>query len=198
MIGRHPDLYRRYFGQKRMMWNGVLQASHDPTVGIVPGADGIKTGHTNEAGYNFLGSAVRGGRRLVMVVAGAKSEQQRANASRALLEWGYSAWDTRKLFAAQALAGEAKVQGGDARHVGLAAPQAIFATFPKGEQPALSLRIIYKGPLKAPIAKGAEVAELEIRAGDAAPSRVPLVAATSVGKAGWLDRIVNGVMGLFA
>ena len=70
LITRHPALYRRYFGQKRMEWHHVTLQSHDPTVGVVAGADGIKTGYTREAGYNFLGSAERRGRRLVMVIGG--------------------------------------------------------------------------------------------------------------------------------
>ncbi|MBW8755371.1 MAG: D-alanyl-D-alanine carboxypeptidase, partial [Sphingomonadales bacterium] len=117
LITRHPQLYRRYFRQKRMTWDGVTQASHDPTMGVVPGADGIKTGHTDEAGYNFLGSATRDGRRVIMVVAGAHSEAERAAASRALLEWGFAEWQARPLFAANRTVGEARVQGGDARQV---------------------------------------------------------------------------------
>ena len=72
MVGRYPELYHRYFGQKQLTWNGRTQLNKDPVTGIVAGADGIKTGHTAEAGYNFLGSAERDGRRLVMVVAGAQ------------------------------------------------------------------------------------------------------------------------------
>jgi len=198
LIARHPALYHQYFGQKQMLWNGVMQASHDPTIGQVPGADGIKTGHTGEAGFNFLGSAIRDGRRLVMVIAGAHSEEERAKASRALLEWGFSAWDSRQLFADHAPIGTAQVQGGAARQVGLEALQTLFASWPKGENAAISLKIIYKGPLIAPITKGAEVAELEIRAGNAPPSRVPLVAAASVAKAGLFDRLRNGLMSLLA
>jgi D-alanyl-D-alanine carboxypeptidase (penicillin-binding protein 5/6) len=77
MIHRHPDYYRRYIGQKGMTWNGITQPNHDPTLGIVEGADGIKTGFTGEAHYNFLGSAVRGKRRLVMVLAGVETPKER-------------------------------------------------------------------------------------------------------------------------
>ena len=197
LIGRFPDGYRRYFGQKTMDWHGVRLQSHDPTVGVVAGADGIKTGFTREAGYNFLGSAVRGDRRLVMVIAGAASEAQRAAASRALLEWGFQAWDSRRLFAANAAAGEAKVQGGHDRSVALAARQPIYATFPRGTRPRMTLTIRYKGPLVAPVMEGTEVAELEIAMDGAPAGRLPLIAAHSVGTANWLDRMVNGVLGLF-
>ncbi len=198
IITRHPDLYHRYFGQKQFTWNGVTQHNHDPTVGVIPGADGIKTGHTNEAGYNFLGSAMRDGRRLIMVIGGARSEEERTAASRALLEWGFTAWRSQPLFARGALVGEAWVQGGDARRVGLLAPRAISTVLPSGTGKLADLSIVYRGPLVAPLAKGAQVAELEIRVDGLPPSRLPLVAADSVGKAGPLDRLWNGLMGLFS
>lgn len=198
MITRHPELYRRYFGQKRMTWNGQVLQSHDPTVGVVPGADGIKTGFTREAGYNFLGSAERQGRRLVMVVAGAKSEAQRAVASRTLLEWGFSAWAARPLFAAQTPIAKAHVQGGAARELPLVAPTPVYAVVPRGGSEPISLRVVYQGPLVAPIAKGATVAELEVRVGTMPPGRVPLQAAEAVAVAGPLDRIVNGLVRIFS
>jgi D-alanyl-D-alanine carboxypeptidase (penicillin-binding protein 5/6) len=198
LVTRHPELYRHYFGQKRMVFGGVEQQSHDPTVGVVRGADGIKTGHTNEAGYNFLGSAERDGRRLIMVVAGAHSETERAAASGALLEWGFAEWRERPLFAANKPVATARVQGGNARQVPLVADRAIAAVFPKGETGAIALTLNYDGPLVAPIAKGAKIAELEIRAGNAPPNRLPLFAGTSVGKAGPIDRLINGVAGLFS
>lgn len=198
LILRHPELYRHYFGQKRMAWQGVTLQSHDPTVGVIDGADGIKTGHTREAGYNFLGSAERGGRRLVMVIGGARSETERAAASRALLEWGFSEWRGRPLFGPGVRIGEARVQGGAARVVPLVADRPVAATVPQDGAESISLRLVYEGPLVAPIARGAQVASLEIRTGSAPPSRLPLFAAEAVAKAGPLDRIVNGLVSLFS
>lgn len=199
LIERHPAQYRAYFGQKRFTWDGVTRESHDPTVGIVPGADGIKTGFTREAGYNFLGSAERDGRRLVMVVAGVKSEDRRARMSRELLEWGFSAWNRYDLFAAKTLVGTALVQDGTARTVGLLAPRDIYAAIPREAAAPVALAIRYNGPLVAPIAEGAEVAMLEIRwSKDAPPSYVPLRAARPVARAGVLHRMLNGLAGLFS
>lgn len=198
MITRHPALYRSYVGQKRLIWNGKSGENHDPMIGVVPGADGIKTGFTREAGYNFLGTAERGGRRLVMVVAGAHSGDERALASRALIEWGFANWTAYPLFGPGRTVGTARVQGGDARTVPLVAPQAIHASLPRGSEGKLRLRVVYRGPLVAPIAKGAQVGELEILPESGAPGRVPLFAARSVGKAGVLDRLVNGLAGFFA
>ncbi|MEZ5737854.1 MAG: D-alanyl-D-alanine carboxypeptidase family protein [Novosphingobium sp.] len=196
LITRHPALYHRYFGRKRFEWHGAVLQSHDPTVGIVRGADGIKTGYTREAGYNFLGSAERRGRRLVMVIGGAESGAQRAKASRELLEWGYSAWKARPLFAARAPIGEARVQGGQAGAVPLVADSPVYAAIPQAGGEAISLRIVYDGPLVAPIAVGAEVGQLEIRVGDGEAGHVPLYAGRAVREAGPLDRLRNGLMNL--
>ncbi|HEX7751429.1 MAG TPA: D-alanyl-D-alanine carboxypeptidase family protein [Novosphingobium sp.] len=197
MIRRHPSLYRSYFGQKTLTWNGVTGRNHDPISGVVPGADGIKTGYTREAGYNFLGSAERDGRRLVMVLAGAHNGPERAAAARALIDWGFAAWDARKLFAAGEAVGEALVQGGDYRRVPLVAPSAIDVATPRGSGGAVRLRVIYKGPLKAPIASGSQVAELEIVPAVGPPGRVPLFAGHGVAQAGPIDRLINGLAALF-
>ena len=198
MITRFPDDYRRYVGHSQMVWNGITQHNHDPTVGLVRGADGIKTGFTNEAHYNFLGSAQRDGRRLVMVVAAVPTPRERAKAARDLLEWGYSAWDAQQLFPARARVGEARVQGGVVASVALLAPRAVFATVPKGTRAAVHARIVYDGPLRAPIAVGAPVAMLEVRVGADPPVRVPLAAAQAVARAGVIDRLRAGLTRLLA
>jgi serine-type D-Ala-D-Ala carboxypeptidase (penicillin-binding protein 5/6) len=193
---RHPALYRDYFGQPSFTWKGTVHRNRDPLLGIVAGADGIKTGHTDEAGYNFLGSAVRSGRRLMLVIGGAATEAERAAASRALVEWGFAGWTSRPLFAAGAAVATARVQNGDARSVGLVADRAIYAALPAGSQPQVRLRVVYRGPVVAPIAKGAPVAELEIGVAGLPVSRVPLRAAAAVAAAGPLDRLVNGLAAL--
>lgn len=199
LIERHPDRYRNYFGQKRFTWQGVTRESHDPLIGVFPGADGIKTGHTREAGYNFLGSAEREGRRLVMVIAGAKSDAQRAEMSRELMEWGFAAWRRYDLFPANTLVGTALVQGGTARSVGLLAADDIYAAIPREAAAPAGIAIKYNGPLVAPIAQGAEIALLEIRwSAEAPPSYVRLIAAKAVPRAGLFHRLLNGLAGFFA
>ena len=198
MIRRYPDYYERYSGKNETVWKNVRLFSHDPVTGVVPGADGIKTGYTREAGYNFLGSAKRGNRRLVMVVAGARSEAQRTAASRAFMEWGFSAWRARPLFAAKAQIGTARVQGGTNKEVSLVARDPVYATIPVDDSEPIRLRIVYHGPRIAPIEKGEQVAQLEIRVGNMTPSRLPLFAATHVGKAGPIDRLRDGLMNLFS
>lgn len=193
MIERYPDYYHHYVGRPGLTWNGITQPNHDPTLGVVPGADGIKTGFTGEAHYNFLGSAQRGGRRLVMVLAGVERPAQRTAAAKALLEWGFGAWEGKPLLAAGTPLGSARVQGGTATQVPLVAPRDMLLTLPKGEAaPQATMRVVYNGPLAAPIAKGTPVAELEIRLGDAPPARLPLTAGADVAKGGVVDRLRYG------
>ncbi|MEP7221166.1 MAG: D-alanyl-D-alanine carboxypeptidase family protein [Novosphingobium sp.] len=202
MIAAHPDKYHRYIGHETMTWNGITQANHDPILGRLPGADGIKTGFTNQAGYGYLGSAIRDGRRLIMVVAGVDLARDRATAARDLMEWGFAAFASKPLFAAGAKVGEARVQGGQQRMVSLVTPSGFGATIAgnsdKNGHVPISLRVVYDGPLEAPIEKGSIVAALEVRVGNAPPSRVPLLAGESVGRADWLARLRNGLLGLFS
>ncbi len=196
MIAEHPDLYHRYVGHESLTWNGITQNNHDPILGKLAGADGIKTGFTNQAGYGFLGSAERNGRRLVMVIAGADRAPDRAKAARALMDWGFAAFASKPLFKPGQTIGEAKVQGGAARHVNLVTPTGFAATLPKDAGGQTSLKIVYDGPLEAPVAKGSMVASLEIRVGNGQPHRVPLIAGETVGKASLFERLRNGLMGL--
>ncbi|WP_237713920.1 D-alanyl-D-alanine carboxypeptidase family protein [Novosphingobium sp. Rr 2-17] len=196
MITRYPSLYREFSGQKHWFWRDVAMRSHDPTVGVVPGADGIKTGYTREAGYNFLGTAERDGRRLVMVLAGSPKPKVRDNVARALLEWGFSAWQARHLFDQGQTIARAQVQDGNAQSVPLVANREVHATLPTGGHQKITLAVRYKGPLQAPIRKGDQVAELEINVAGLAPGRVPLYAGRDVAKGGALDRLIAGAIHL--
>ncbi len=196
LIVEHPLLYRRYFGQKTMLWRGKQLQSRNPFAGTMPGADGIKTGFTREAGFTFLGAIERDRRRLVLVVGRVPSEAQRADSSRALAEWGFSAWDSRKFLNAGWVVGKARVQDGTAREVPLALPRAYSLAVPKGTKNGVVAQIRYVGPLLAPIAKGAVVAKLEVSLQNLGTHTLPLVAAEDVARAGPIDRIVNGLLGL--
>ncbi|MFN4112307.1 MAG: D-alanyl-D-alanine carboxypeptidase family protein [Sphingomonadaceae bacterium] len=198
MITRHPELYARYIGKPDFRFNGIAQANRDPISGSLEGADGIKTGFTNQAGYGFLGSAIRDRRRLIVVVAAAETESARNRQARALLEWGFAATSSRPLFEPGATVGQALVQNGDGLTVPLVAgASGITAAMASSTKPDLLLDIHYDGPLKAPVRRGEQVAELEIRAGDMPPSRVPLYAGEGVHVATGVTRIKNGIAGIF-
>lgn len=195
MITRHPSKYRHFVGAKGLKYNGIEQRNHDPISGVVPGADGIKTGFTNQAGYGFLGSAERNGRRLVMVVAASPTGRARNRAAREFIEWGFRDFDSTTLFARDARIASARVQQGGASQVGLVAQGPVRIWTPKGQTPEVSLTLRYEGPLQAPIAKGEEVAELVVSIAGMPEHRVPLVASEEVLEATALQRVFNAFRG---
>jgi D-alanyl-D-alanine carboxypeptidase (penicillin-binding protein 5/6) len=202
-IRDYPDLYRHYYGLRDFTWGRTLggnqpiqQANRNPLLGRVAGADGLKTGHTEEAGYGFTGSAEQGGRRIVMVVAGLSSFNQRIEESVRFMDWGFRAWQTRPVLRRGQHIGEARVQLGSATTVGLAAPQDIAVTYPSGLGQNFRARIVYQGPVRAPIAQGQHIADLVVQTADMPPQTMPLVAESAVGEAGFFGRIWLGLKSL--
>ena len=197
LVRRHPDKYRRYIGLPGFAWNGIEQPNRDPLIGRLRGADGIKTGYTNEAGYGFLGSAQRGGQRLMLVVAGADRGSKRSRVALDLMEWGFAAFERAQVFADGARIGAARVQNGSARRVGLRAERGVFVNVPRGRTGELRAAITYDGPVRAPIDAGERIATLVVEAPGMEPAYIPLVAAESVSEAGFFARLFNGIMGVF-
>jgi len=200
-IENHYALYKKFYSQPSFTWGKTLGSNQDitqqnrnPILGKVPGADGLKTGHTDEAGYGFTGSADQNGRRLIEVVAGLPSWDARVQESTRLIQWGFNAWTARPLFKAGAKVGSAKVQLGSSSEVTLVAPRDLAVTVPAGlPTGATGMKIRYQGPIAAPIAKGDHIADLVITTADTPPQVVPLVAGEDVGKAGFFGRIWLGL-----
>jgi serine-type D-Ala-D-Ala carboxypeptidase (penicillin-binding protein 5/6) len=195
-IDDFPDLYKRYYSIKEFTWGrrigsgaGITQPNRDPLLGRVQGADGLKTGHTEEAGYGFTGSAEQNGRRLVMVVAGLDSFNARITESVRFMDWGFKGWTTKPLFAKGKHVETADVQLGDASSVGLIAPRNLAVTFPVGASDGMSIKVRYNGPVKAPIKAGQHIADLVVTTVDVGEQIMPLVAETDVGEAGFFGRI---------
>ena len=204
-IQNHYALYKKFYSLPSFTWGKTLGSNQDitqqnrnPILGHVPGADGLKTGHTDEAGYGFTGSADQNGRRLIEVVAGLPSWNARVQESTRLIEWGFNAWSDKPLFPQGAKVGSARVQMGSSSEVPLVAPRNLAATVPAGlTSEPIQTKIRYEGPLIAPIAKGQEVAQLVITTGDTPPQVVPLVAGEDVARAGFFGRIWLGLKQLF-
>jgi D-alanyl-D-alanine carboxypeptidase (penicillin-binding protein 5/6) len=200
-IERHPKLYKAFYPRPSFTWGKTLgsgqnitQANRNPILGKIPGADGLKTGHTQEAGYGFTGSAEQNGRRLIEVVAGLESWNSRVQEATRLMEWGFNAWQAKPLFKSGQQVGKAAVQLGSSSEVPLVAPRDLAVTIPAGlATGATKLKIRYQGPIAAPIAKGQHVADLVILTGDTSPQVVPLVAGEAVGEAGFFGRIWLGL-----
>ena len=202
-IRDYPQLYRNYYGLRNFTWGRTLggnqpivQDNRNPLLGRINGADGLKTGHTEEAGYGFTGSAEQGGRRIVMVVAGLGSFNQRIEESVRFMDWGFRAWQSRPLLRQGQRIGEADVQGGGVSSVGLVAPNAIAVTYPAGLGQNLRARIVYQGPVRAPIAQGQHIADLVVETADMPAQTMPLVAETAVTEAGFFGRIWYGLKSL--
>ena len=198
-----PDLYKRYYALPSFTWgtqmNGsaIDQANRDPLLGVVAGADGLKTGHTDEAGYSFVGSAIQNGRRLVMVVAGFTTYNQRKEESIKFMNWGFRAWQSHPIVAKGKQITTAEVQLGSSSSVGLVAADNLAMTVPSGTTPSTNAKVVYDGPLKAPIKAGDHVADLIVTSPGMPDQRFPLVADKDVGLAGFFGRAWTGLMQLF-
>jgi D-alanyl-D-alanine carboxypeptidase (penicillin-binding protein 5/6) len=201
-----PDLYKAFYQKESFTWGKTLgggqpitQGNRNPLLGKVQGADGLKTGHTQEAGYGFTGSAEQNGRRLIMVVAGLGSFNQRIEESVKFMDWGFRSWKSQPLFAKGKRVGEAQVQLGSEDAVGLVAPRNLAVTLPAGLASGnVRVKIVYDGPIKAPIKQGQHVANLVVQTGDTAPQTMPLIAAEAVEEAGFFGRLWAGIAALFA
>ncbi|MEL1250302.1 D-alanyl-D-alanine carboxypeptidase family protein [Aurantiacibacter gilvus] len=194
MTRDYPALYQRYFGHRTLRWRNITQANHDPVTGVVAGADGIKTGYTREAGFTFLGSGERDGRRLVMVLAGAPDSRTRDDAAREFLEWGFSDFEQATVIPAGVEVGSALVQDGAERNVRLRTAADVVASLPRGEAADhWTMEVVYRGPITAPIAAGDPVARLQLSVDGQLVLEVPLEAADSVAKANALQRVLNAL-----
>lgn len=202
-VQNFPKLYKQFYSRPDFTWGKTLggqaikQDNRDPLLGRVAGADGLKTGHTDEAGYGFTGSAEQKGRRLVMVVAGLSGFNQRIEESVKFMDWGFRAWQSAPLAAKGRKIETAEVQLGTANHVGLVAPHDLAISVPAGRVPELLLKVEYEGPVKAPIAAGQHIADLVVRAPGMESQRLPLVADAAVPRAGFFGSVWAGLLGLF-
>ena len=198
-----PDLYKQFYGTREFTWGktmggaAITQGNRNPLLGRVEGADGLKTGHTEEAGYGFTGSAEQNGRRLIMVVAGLDSFNGRIAESIRFMDWGFRAWKAQPLFKKGQEVEKAPVQLGSESEVGLVAPKNLAVTLPRGASANMTVKLVYDGPIKAPIKKGDKIAQLVVSTPDTAPQVMPLVAANDVEEAGIFGRLWNGFMSLF-
>ena len=195
IIRNYPEHYK-IFGEREFTWNKIRQQSRNPLLALSLGADGLKTGFIKESGYGIVGSAVQGGARLIVAINGARSEKERIDDARRLLEWGFRAFDSRLLFREGATIGEARVFCGDRRYVPLMGAGAIRLLSQRGTADRLLVRVAYTGPLRPPIAQGAEVARLKVMRGNAVALDVPLYAAIDVGEGSLTQRALDGAFEL--
>jgi D-alanyl-D-alanine carboxypeptidase (penicillin-binding protein 5/6) len=182
IIFTYPEYYR-WYGEREFTWNKIRQQNRNPLLPMNIGADGMKTGFTNEAGYGLVGSAIQHGLRLIVVVNGLKSDKERADEAKRLLDWGFSGFESRILFSDGQTVGHAKVFGGEQGSIALtgADQKAIKLMIPRNATDRIIARIVYRGPVQAPVEKGQKIGVLKIWRGERIALETPLEAAESVG-----------------
>jgi D-alanyl-D-alanine carboxypeptidase (penicillin-binding protein 5/6) len=188
LIRDFPDEYAQYYSQKEYRYNNISQPNRNRLLWTDPSVDGVKTGHTEAAGYCLIASSRRGGRRMLSVLLGSTSEATRAQESLKLLNWGYQFFDSVKLYAGGSPVKSIDVWKGAARSVNVGVGSDLFVTVPKGEAEKLKAELISEQPLVAPLAKGQRVGVLRVTH-DAKPfGEYPLIALEPVAQAGFFGR----------
>jgi D-alanyl-D-alanine carboxypeptidase (penicillin-binding protein 5/6) len=188
IITDHPEYYR-FYNERSFRWNDITQENRNPTLARVPGADGLKTGHTEEAGFGLTASAVRGGRRLILVVNGLPSMRARAEESERLLEWGFREFDNVVIFRAAETVEEVPVWLGERPTVPLVAGRDLVLTLPRAWRRNLQARVRFDAPVPAPVAKGQELGKLLVSGQGVPEMEVPLIAGADVDRLGLIPRI---------
>ena len=200
IIRAYPDFYPIY-GEHEFTWNKIRQQNRNPLLTMNLGADGMKTGFTQDGGYGLVGSAVQNGMRLIVVVNGLRTAKERADEAKKILEFGYRGFESKPLFAAGQIVGYAKLFGGASGSVALVGEGAIGVLMPKNGSERVSAKIVYSGPVPAPIKQGQQIGYLNIYRGERAVAEVPLFAAESVGRGNLPQRAFDAaselVIGLF-
>src|SRR5664279_440576 len=200
VIQTYPEFYK-LFGEKEFTWNKIRQQNRNPLLNSLEGADGLKTGYTKEGGYGMVGSAVQNGLRLIVVVNGLEDPDDRATEAKKMLEWGFRNFEARPLFAAQQPVGYAKVFGGESRSVKLTSPEAIKVMVQKNGTDKLIARVVYNGPVRAPVESGQQVGVVRVWRGTNIAMEAPVYAAESVARGSTIRRAIDGaselVIGMF-
>ncbi len=182
IIREYPEYYK-YFGEKEFTWNKIRQLNRNPLLTMDIGADGLKTGDIAESGFGLVGSAIQNGQRLIVVINGLKTAGERAEEARKLFNWGFRSFEPRVLFQPGDTVGTAAVYGGAQGEVPLTCEQTAKIFSPRGGGERLSAKIVYTGPLVAPVSEGAEVGRLKVWRGTELALDLPLktLAAVPVG-----------------
>jgi serine-type D-Ala-D-Ala carboxypeptidase (penicillin-binding protein 5/6) len=194
LITDFPQFYK-IESEKEFTFNGIKQGNRNPLLYKDLGADGIKTGHTDEAGYGLVGSAIRNGRRIIFVISGLPSTKARAQESERILDWAYRAFEDVIVAHQGVPIDNAPVWLGDKETVPVATERDVAMTVPRGVHRNLKVTAIYDGQIKAPVTAGEKVGALHVEFGDAAPVDYPLVATASVTKLGPVARAAAGIAG---
>lgn len=173
-------VYYKYYSEREFTWNKITQGNRNPLLYMNIGADGLKTGFTREAGYGLVASAVRDGRRLIMVIAGMRSSKARRVEARKLLDWGFRRFRSFVLFQRGQTVGHARVWGGTEGWVQLMSKEPVRVMLTPEERKSVRAELVYDGPLQAPIQPGTQIGKLRFAVAGSEVSEVPLFVVNSV------------------
>ncbi len=188
LIRDFPDDYARYYAMKEFRYNNITQPNRNRLLWLDPSVDGVKTGHTEAAGYCLIASSKRGPRRLLSVLLGATSENGRAQESQKLLNWGFQFYDAVKLYGANESVRGLEVWKGAAREVKAGLRKDLFVTVPKGESAKLKAELVSQQPLVAPVSADQRVGTLRVTLDGKPYAEYPVVALETVAPAGIFGR----------
>lgn len=175
----HPSLYS-YYGLKDFTWNKIFQRNRNPLLAMEIGADGLAVGASEQDGFGIVGSAAQHGKRVIAAMSGLANDRERAEEARKLIEWGLRSFEKTEIFAKDEVVGEAQVFGGAKAGVILKAKGPVNIFLPIANRDRLTARIVYEGPLPAPVEEGQKVGSLRVWIGDTLSQETPLYAAETV------------------
>jgi len=190
MIRNHPDYYK-YYSEKEFTFNNIRQGNRNPLLYKNIGADGIKTGHTEEAGYGLMASAVRNGRRVVMMVGGLKDMEERSQESTRLMEWALTNFENKTLFKKGQDIITADVVMGVEKTIPLIVDQDMIITLPRIGAGTMSAKAVYKAPLEAPVKMGDQIGVVRITLPNMPAREIPLLAGKDVPRLGFFPSILE-------
>jgi serine-type D-Ala-D-Ala carboxypeptidase (penicillin-binding protein 5/6) len=200
IVQTYPEFYK-LFSEKEFTWNKIKQPNRNPLLNSLEGADGLKTGFTKDGGYGMVGSAVQNGVRLIVAINGLDDPDDRATEAKKMLEWGFRNFEVRTVFAADQTIGYAKVFGGESRSVPLASHDPVKVMVQKAGSDKLIARIVYSGPVRAPVEAGQKVGAVKVWRGSNLAVETPIYAAESIGRGSTIRRAIDGAselaIGLF-
>jgi D-alanyl-D-alanine carboxypeptidase (penicillin-binding protein 5/6) len=191
LITDYPTFYP-LFSEQEFDYDGEHPANtqnRNPLLGLGIGADGLKTGHTSEAGYGLVGSAKQGDRRVIFVLTGMASAQERAEEAERIVNWAFRQFAQRDVARGGTRIAQADVWMGEVPHVGLILEEDLSLLVPTAGGAEIDAEVIFNGPIQAPITQGDAIAELVIRLENLPETRVPLVADTTIASGGFSTRL---------